>query len=128
MSKDYEAILPSFKDTTIDPEDFSHADHIGIAYTLLRQTDFLEASLIYSRSIQAIATKAGAEKKFNVTITLAFLSLIAERMQTTEHANFETFLAANPDLQSRSLLGKWYSDDRLQSDLGRTVFLMPDAA
>lgn len=128
MTKDYDAFLIPFKECTIDPETFAHIDHIGVAYALLNQEEFLDASTIYCRSIHEIARRAGADKKFNVTITMAFLSLIAERMETTAHSDFETFIAANPDLMSRGILEKWYSKDRLSSDLGRSVFLMPDAA
>ena len=65
---------------------------------------------------------------FKHSITLAFLSLIAERMEATRYETFDDFIAQNMDLLSGNILAKWYSPERLQSDLARTVFLMPDAA
>ena len=38
----------------------------------------------------------------------------------------EAFLAANPDLAAPGLLARWYSAERLQSDLARAVPVMPD--
>ena len=107
---------------------FSHADHVGVAYEMLRNHDFLNASVKYAECISTIATKAGAARKFNTTITLAFLSLIAERMQTTPHDGFDEFISNNQDLVTGNPLDAWYSPERLQSDLARTVFLLPDAA
>ena len=60
-----------------------------------------------------------------MTITIAFLSLIAERVQAIKQSNFEEFLAQNGDLLSKSVLGKWYSDAQLKSDFARTHFLLP---
>ena len=49
-------------------------------------------------------------------------------MQATRHDTFDAFMEQNQDLLSRNVLAKWYSSERLQSDLARSVFLMPDAA
>jgi hypothetical protein len=128
MKKDYAELARGFEACDIDAAAFGHVDHIGVAYELLRRDDFLTAARTYARCIETIATRAGAASKFNLTITLAFLSLIAERMKTGPHGSFEAFMAENPDLVSGNPLEKWYSRERLQSDLARSVFLMPDAA
>ena len=128
MSKNYVELARSFEDCDIDASAFGHIDHIGVAYEILRTYDFLNASLKYSECINTIATRAGAGQKFNTTITLAFLSLIAERMEASRHETFDKFIAQNQDLLSGNVLARWYSPERLRSDLARTVFLMPDAA
>ena len=128
MSKNYAALARAFESYEIDASDFGHLDHIGVAYEMLRNYDFLDASLKYSDCINAIATRAGAARKFNTTITLAFLSLIAERMEASRHDSFDAFIAHNQDLLSSDILARWYSPERLGSDMARTVFLMPDAA
>lgn len=127
MTTHYAQLTDSFEQYDINPGAFAHADHVGVAYEMLSRYDFLEASMRYARCISTIATAAGAERKFNVTITLAFLSLIAERMQTTEHADYEEFLDTNPDVLEMSVLKQWYSSEQLASDLARTIFLMPQA-
>lgn len=128
MSKNYAELARAFEDCDIDASAFGHIDHIGVAYEMLRSSDFISASVNYSRCINIIATRAGASRKFNTTITLAFLSLIAERMGATSHDTFDEFIGQNQDLLSANVLAKWYSPERLQSDLARAVFLMPDVA
>jgi hypothetical protein len=51
-----------------------------MAHERLRRYDFPEAVLHYSRALQALTARAGAPGKFHQTITVAFLSLIAERL------------------------------------------------
>jgi hypothetical protein len=128
MSTNYAELARAFEACDIDVSGFGHRDHVGVAYEMLRSYEFLEASVKYSRSINTIATRAGAHQKFNVTITLAFLSLIAERMHTARYDSFDAFIEQNKDLLSASLLSEWYSPDRLGSDLARAVFLLPDGS
>ena len=128
MTRDYAEYALAFERCEIDASSFRHIDHIGVAYDLLGRYDFLDASMIYCRCINRIATEAGAAKKFNTTITLAFLSLIAERLETSRPATFEAFIKGNRDLLSREVLAKRYSSERLNSDLARNAFLLPDLA
>jgi hypothetical protein len=128
MTTNYSELTDSFEQCDIDAGAFAHADHVGVAYEMLTRYDFLEASMRYARCINTIATAAGAADKFNVTITLAFLSLIAERMHTTEYTSYEEFLDKNPDVLEKTALNQWYTSDRLASELARSVFLMPEVA
>ncbi len=128
MSTDYAELTQSFEAGDIDASAFGHVDHIGVAYEMLRNHDFLTASMKYAECIDIIATKAGAARKFNTTITLAFLSLIAERMEAKPYSSYDEFISNNQELVTGNLLEKFYSPERLRSDLARTVFLMPDAA
>lgn len=128
MTTDYRELARAFEAGTLDAAGFSHADHIGVAWQLLGDHDFIEASHRYVTALRAFAARAGVPQKFNMTITMAFMSLIAERKAASEVDDFETFLAENSDLITASLLDRWYSKDRLMSDLGRSVYLMPDKA
>lgn len=117
----------AFEAGALDPAAFAHRDHVAVACDMLRRYDFMEATARYAAGLRFLAAKAGAPEKFNATVTLAFLSLIAERMRTSEHADYDDFIARNRDLLSKDLLGAWYSPERLRSDLARGVFLLPDA-
>jgi len=119
-------LFRSFEDHCLDPAGFKHREHVIVAYLMLRKYDFPEAVSRYTGNVRAIATRAGAASKFNMTITIAFISLIAERMQTASHHSVKDFLTRNHDLLRSDLLKKWYSDERLQSELARHSFLMPD--
>ena len=126
MNTNYTELIDSFETCNIDVNIFGHVDHVGVAYEMLRRYDFLKATVRYADSINTIANKVGAAHKFNMTITLAFLSLIAERMEVTLHDTFDEFISQNQDLLSRNFLEQWYLPERLQCDLARTVFLMPN--
>ena len=114
-----------FERLEIDPASFGHREHLQAAYELLLKYPFVEATARYADTIHAMARAAGAAEKFNVTITLAFISLLAERMETSTAPGFDTFLDENPDL-SKNTLQNWYSPERLSSELSRRIFLLPD--
>lgn len=122
------ARLEALTSGNLDPDSFRHRDHIGVAYEALSRHDFFEAAARVASSIRRLAEKAGAPEKFNATITLAFMSLIAERMATTVYCDAEDFIVRNPDLACGGVLKPWYSDQRLKSDLARSILLLPDRA
>jgi len=116
----------AFEDGSLDPAAFGHRDHIGVAYEMLTHYDFFEALHRYATGIRALAERAGAPDKFHATITLAFISLIAERMSATGFSDAEAFVAANPDLCAPGVLAGWYSQGRLTSAVARRVALLPE--
>ena len=121
-------LLEAFLDNSLDPAGFKHRDHVAVAFEMLRQYDFLDASAKYAGCLRALTEKAGVPEKFNATVTMAFMSLIAERMNVAEYRDFEDFEAANGDLASIAVLNRWYSKDRMSSEAARKIFLLPDRA
>ena len=121
-----EKLYADFEAKILPTASFGHRDHLATAFEALRQYDFVEASATYAGCIRAMAEKAGAPEKFNATMTLAFLSLIAERMAGKAYTDFAEFETANPDLASMAVLGQWYSKERMTSPTARKQFLMPD--
>ena len=124
----YSKLTRQFERHELDPESFGHIEHVRVAYEMLLRYGFIDALGRYASAIDSIATRAGAPDKFNVTITLAFLSLIAERIYKTDPSDFDQFLALNADLGSSRVLGKWYSRADLLSDFARTHFMLPNQA
>ncbi|MEM8811945.1 MAG: hypothetical protein AAGF59_04945 [Pseudomonadota bacterium] len=118
--------LDRFERLEIDPTAFGHQDHMRAAYAMLSRYDFLEACARYSATIKSMAESVGASAKFNATITIAFMSLIAERRSSANETNWDAFIASNSDLLEPGVLAPWYSTERLGSDLARTQFLLPD--
>ncbi len=119
-------LTQSFEAHDIGDACFGHREHLLVAFELLGKYEFIDAASIYARGIQSMAAKAGIPDKFNLTITYAFLSLIAERMAAHPVSGFDAFAGQNPDLFSRDVLSKWYAPDRLNSEAARRVFLMPE--
>ena len=128
MTDRYAMMLQQMRDDALDACDFSHADHIGAAYQALEEEPFFEALALFARGIQGAAARAGAADKFNATISLAFMSLIAERRAEGWYHGAADFLARNADLSKRDLLDQWYSPGRLSGALARQVALLPDRA
>jgi len=119
-------LLERFETLKIAPADFSHSDHLQVAYAMLEKYEFVDACTRYAATIKAMAESVGALDKYNATITIAFMSVIAERKASSDEANLQAFLTSNPDLQDRNILMSWYSKERLTSDLARKQFLLPD--
>jgi hypothetical protein len=120
--------LERFLAGEIQPQDFRHADHVRAGYELLARKDFLDAAALYCRVLQRMTARAGKPEPFHLTITLAFLSLIAERAELGAHASFEDFASANPDLMDKSVLARWYTPERLNGMAARRGFVLPDRA
>jgi hypothetical protein len=120
--------LARFLRVEIDPATFPHREHVRIAFEMLRRHDFPETVLHFSRTLRAMAEKVGRPEAFHQTVTIAFLSLIAERMECGGAADFAAFAQANPDLLEKSALERWYRPERLASAVARRTFLLPDGA
>lgn len=107
---------------------FPHREHVRMAFEMLKRHDFPETVLHYSRALRAMAEKAGKPQAFHQTVTIAFLSLIAERMERDGAADFAAFARANSDLIEKSVLARWYRPERLASAAARRTFLLPEPA
>ena len=128
MSRDFAQMTRDFEAGTIDPNSFDHEAHLAVAFHLLRREDFLTATALYARQIREMAKAAGVPEKFNTTITVALMSLLAERMTNYQGDEVAPFLAQNPDLKSGNLLSSWYQDGQLQTPLAKQIFMMPRRA
>lgn len=126
MNQTHSQLLKDFESFETNAAEFKHLQHVQVAFGMLQKYRFTEAVSRYSESIETIATRAGAADKFNITITVAFLSIIAERMHDLPDTDLDGFLSANQDLLDKNLLKNWYTDERLQSDAARQSFLLPD--
>jgi hypothetical protein len=122
------AALARFMGGDVDPAQFGHRDHVRMGFEMLRRYNFSEAAHHYSMALRTMATRAGRPDGFHQTVTIAFLSLIAERMLSIEAADFDAFERASPDLLVKSALTRWYRPERLAADAARRSFLLPDCA
>lgn len=118
----------NFEAGRIDPQTFSHEAHLQVAYDMVQKYEFMEAAIRYIEGIKCLAASVGMPEKFNLTVTLAFLGIVSERVHQKNYHGFDDFLDENPDLMSRSLLKNWYTEAQLGSDLARNSFILPDKA
>jgi hypothetical protein len=118
--------LEAFLAGEIRAEDFRHVDHVRAGYELLTRHEFLEAATAYCRALKIMTARIGKPEAFHQTITLAFLAVIAERMEGGRHSDFEAFANANPDLMDKAMLARWYRPETLNSSVARRAFVLPD--
>ncbi|HEY7964529.1 MAG TPA: hypothetical protein VID49_10485 [Steroidobacteraceae bacterium] len=109
-----------------DPAAFPHREHVRMAFEMLRRHDFAESVWLFSRALRAITAKAGKPQAFHQTITIAFLALVAERMGSAETCDFGAFERDNPDVFDKAALARWYSRERLATELTRRIFVLPE--
>jgi hypothetical protein len=120
------ADLERFLRGETDAHTFPHREHVRMGFEMLRRYDFAESVLHFSRSLRAMAQRAGKPEAFHQTVTIAFLSLIAERLESGPCEDFATFAQDNPDLLDKSVLARWYRPERLGSASARRTFLLPE--
>jgi hypothetical protein len=120
--------LERFVRGEFDAAAFPHQEHVRMGFEMLRQHDFAETVFHFSSTLRAMAIRVGKPQAFHQTVTIAFLSLIAERIDSGDYADFDSFARANADLLDKSALSRWYPAERLATDVARRTFLLPEPA
>jgi len=118
--------LEQFVRGEFDAAAFPHQEHVRMGFEMLRRHDFAETAFHFSATLRAMAVRAGKPQGFHQTVTIAFLSLIAERMESGDYADFDAFARANADLLDKSALAHWYPSERLATEAARRTFLLPE--
>jgi len=121
--------LAAFEAGTLPEELFRHRDHVRAAWLLLREEPPAAALARFSAALKRFAAVHGKARLYHETITWAYLLLIRERMgRSATGGDWEAFARENPDLLTwrPSILNAYYRQETLQSDLARSVFLLPD--
>ena len=120
--------LERFVRGEFDAAAFPHQEHVRMGFEMLRRHDFAETVFHFSSTLRAMAVRVGKPQAFHQTVTIAFLSLIAERIDSGDYADFDSFARANADLLDKSALSRWYPSERLATDVARRTFLLPEPA
>lgn len=122
-------LIRAFESAELPGDRFTHETHVRVAWTYLSRHPFAEALGKFDTALRRFADAKGASGKYHATITIAYLLLIAERLDATPGLDWPAFAAGNPDLLSQrpSILERYYTNDVLHSERARRVFVMPDA-
>ena len=120
------ADLERFVRGDVDAASFPHREHVRMAFEMLRRHDFAESAWLYSRALRLMTAKVGRPQAFNQTTTIAFLSVIAERMERGGATDFAAFVRAHPELLDKSTLSRWYRPEQLASEIARRTFVLPE--
>ena len=120
--------IEAFEAATIDPDLFDHEAHIYVAWSYVQKYEIKDAIARFCSALRRLTIKLGIESKYHETITWFFIILIAERMSTRQSDDWHSFKRQNRDLFAAgpSIVGRYYSRERLHADLARRQFLLPD--
>ena len=122
--------LASFERGAVDPATFDHAAHVRMAFAMTGRYAFDEALVRYSRGLRALCASVGKSEKHHMTVTVAFLALVAERRDDVRRGSesWNAFAAHNADLLRRDCLDRWYDRSVLTSERARRIFVLPAPA
>lgn len=122
--------IEDFEALAIDAESFDHKAHVFVAWSYLRNNSLLPSIERYRSTLKRLTRKLGVPGKYHETITWFFMIVVAERIGKDPSADWATFVQQNPDLFAATpgIVGKFYSPARLDSDVARRQFLLPDLA
>lgn len=120
--------LEALENGSLPESEFTHRNHLRAGWLYLERHPLPEAAMACALAIQKYATGAGAPDKFHLTLTLAFMHIIADLRAVHPADDWEAFLAVCPDLQrdAKALIAQHYSESLLASEQARRTFVPPD--
>jgi hypothetical protein len=107
-------LVAAFEAEAIPPAEFTHRRHVRVAWWLQRRHPREEAYARLVAGLRSFARRAGRPDAFHETMTRAWFELIGQSPD----------LAANPELDDRGLLARYYSGPVLAA--GRSEWVEPD--
>ncbi len=121
-------LIDRFEGNPQAEQSFHHSDHVRLAFAYLSLYPVLQALEKFSAALKAFAAARGKTQLYNETITCAYFFLICERMARDPGINWNEFAVRNSDLLvwKDGILGRYYEEATLKSDLARNVFVLPD--
>ena len=106
---------------------FTHRDHIRMAWLYLRAYGWDEGVIHIRSGIQHFAAAHGATTKYHETITVFWLELTASELKKLSGESLvEQCNAVLESLNDASLALQYYSADLLFSEKARASFVEPD--
>lgn len=118
-----DAILAGFEAGTLPLDRFDHVMHVRVAWIYLGRLPPEVALLRVCAGLRQLAARAGHPEKFHLTITWAYMALIAERWRDDE--TFDAFRSRCPELFDGRALRERYPAATLASPRAREAFVLP---
>jgi hypothetical protein len=119
-----EDFLAAFEAGTL--EAFHHRDHVRMTWLYLRAHEDGAAEGKVTDGIRRFAAAKGAAQMFHVTLTRAWLRLVAAARRETPSGTFDDFARAHGDLLDKDRIYRHYRRERILSAEARASWLDPD--
>ncbi|GHF35588.1 hypothetical protein GCM10018790_11810 [Kitasatospora xanthocidica] len=148
-----EAFGALLREAMTGAERFGHRQHVRLTWLAVRRHGAGAALDLIADGILRTATAAGAPGKFHVTMTRAWVELVAHHVGDApdserheglegrenheastcfkdfkESEGFEEFAARHPELLDKELLARHYRPGTLADERARTTWVEPDLA
>lgn len=117
-----------FSNCQIDPAQFNHEAHLKLAWIHIDRYGVEQAEINIQRQLQDFVAYAGAQDKYNKTLTLAAIKAVYHFMLKSSSNNFRDFITEFPRLKYnfKDLMAAHYSQDIFNSERAKKEFLEPD--
>jgi hypothetical protein len=130
---DDDALLAGFEGCTIPSRDWTHREHLRVAYLLLARLPYAGALVRMRDGIRALnaanAVPEGLERGYHETVTVAWMRLVAAALRADgPAADSRAFFEAHPGLTDKFALRRHYSRDRILTAEAKAGFVTPDLA
>lgn len=118
--------LAALESCSLAETSFGHAAHVRAGYLYLRTNEF-DGALVKMRSaLRRFAASVGKADRYHETVTVAYLSLIRQRLfEHGDGGGWAEFARENPELLDRELLLRFYPKAQLESEIARKIFVLP---
>jgi hypothetical protein len=107
---------------------FRHREHVHLAYIAVQRYGPDKGVDVVAGWLRHLAAYHRAPQKFHVTVTRAWVEIVAHHMATCPARDFAAFADRYPQLLDKRLLTRHYSSRALASPAARTGWLDPDLA
>ena len=115
-----------FAQVTAASGGFGHRQHVQLTWLAVRRFGASAAAGLIGDGIRATAVRAGVPQKYHVTITRAWVQLVAFHIDETPTDTFDEFVAAHPALLDTQLLTHYYRPATLAGPDARIRWVEPD--
>jgi hypothetical protein len=107
---------------------FSHRQHVELTWLAVRRYGTAAAIPLVSEGIKHAAAYSSTPRKYNATISRAWVEMVGHHAEQHDAATFDDFADRHPALLDKRLLIRFYRPATLASPAARTGWVPPDRA
>ncbi|MBL7873554.1 MAG: hypothetical protein JNM78_18185 [Cyclobacteriaceae bacterium] len=117
-----------FKNCELSPTEFTHEAHLRLAWIHINRYGIEQAEKNITTQLQNFVAFAGAQDKFNLTLTIAAIKAVHHFVLKSKSPTFKDFIAEFPRLKYnfKELMTCHYGFDIYHSPKAKAEFLEPD--
>lgn len=120
----------AFATCSLPAADFTHEAHLQLAFIHIDQYGIDQTLKQVKSKLKTFVINAGAEDKYNETVTIAAIKTVEHFMNKSTARNFQSFLEEFPRLKSdfTALIDQHYDFNIFNSAAARQFYIEPTIA